>query len=535
MALQISKRWQTVFFIFSGIAINYCVRVSLSIAAEQMKHDLSWTDIDKGYMLSSFFWGYTIGQLPSALLAAIVGCKTTFSGSILLSSGLSLLFPESCKISFELGLFIRALIGLSSSALFPSIYTFFAAWVPSKEKTLMLSTSYAGILMGEIIGFALSGILVTSKEQSIGNWAVGGWPSVFYFFGALGVLFVPICYRTVHSSPELHPYISSEEKDLIVSQRDLGRPSESHEIDVDTGDRLNESSPADSNSASTQEISSPLRSGIELLIISRGGAYTSVSSSDNADKSGEQIIQRTDDKIILNVRNDSRMHPQPASGQSLFSSAASMPWKGFFTHPVSLTLLLNTWVYGYINFLLMTEVPSFLSDQLGFSLSQSGFFSALPYVANFFSVIFFGALYNYFQVTWGWSNRRVRQNATQIAFFGTSVCMVACSYILTPAISVFFLVMALFCYGASASGVVCCYLEMAPRYSSIMNTVGNCVGAFAGMAGPLIVGYLTTSFEDSSTGWRLVFLLTLFQSCVALVLFHFFQSSEVVEILNRPS
>jgi hypothetical protein len=93
------------------------------------------------------------------------------------------------------------------------------------------------------------------------------------------------------------------------------------------------------------------------------------------------------------------------------------------------------------------------------------------------------------------------------------------------------MVFSLFFFGAASSGIACCYLEVAPNFSSMLNTVGNTVGAIAGLTGPLVVGVLTTSF-DSSLGWKLVFALTFLQAAISLVIFYKYQSSDVVPELN---
>ena len=142
-----SKRWETVFYLFTGIVINYCLRVNLSIAASEIKDDLGWTEAQKGYVLSSFFWGYAVGQIPSTLFARKIGHKYTFGFSVFASSVLSMFMPVACRSSISIALFLRALIGLASSALFPSSYHFFPRWIPLAEKTLMLSLIGSGMYM----------------------------------------------------------------------------------------------------------------------------------------------------------------------------------------------------------------------------------------------------------------------------------------------------------------------------------------------------------------------------------------------------
>lgn len=59
------------------------------------------------------------------------------------------------------------------------------------------------------------------------------------------------------------------------------------------------------------------------------------------------------------------------------------------------------------------------------------------------------------------------------------------------------------------------------------------VGSFAGLAGPLVVSGLLSSMDDD-TAWQIVFLITGGQSVIALIVFYFFQSETIVDVLNTP-
>ena len=69
------------------------LRVNISVSVGDMSDDpnlvsllvflfnryiKNWNDSQKGLILSSFYWGYTIGQMPSARLAQIFGAKKMF-------------------------------------------------------------------------------------------------------------------------------------------------------------------------------------------------------------------------------------------------------------------------------------------------------------------------------------------------------------------------------------------------------------------------------------------------------------------------
>ena len=144
---MVSKRWEVILFLFSAATISYTLRVNISIAAQRMRDELGWSEREKGFMLSAFFWGYAIGQIPSTLAADRIGGKATLGFAIFASSVMTMLFPAASKISYNLALATRAIIGLCSAATFPSCFYFYPRWVPIKEKTFMLSFVYSGMYM----------------------------------------------------------------------------------------------------------------------------------------------------------------------------------------------------------------------------------------------------------------------------------------------------------------------------------------------------------------------------------------------------
>jgi MFS family permease len=93
-----------------------------------------------------------------------------------------------------------------------------------------------------------------------------------------------------------------------------------------------------------------------------------------------------------------------------------------------------------------------------------------------------------------------------------------------------FIVITLFFYGSVVSGIGCAYLDISPKYSSLLNTIGNTLGALAGIAGPIVVSFCVTAFGDT-WGWRIVFLLTFFQCVITLLVWHLFQTSKLIDVL----
>lgn len=135
--------------------------------------------------------------------------------SVAIPSFLTMLVPVASRHSFGLALFIRCIIGFFESATFPAVFHFFPVWVPQQEKTFMIPAIVSGMYMGNIIGFSISGVLADSSIVVAGT-DIGGWPAVFYLFGALGVAWFPYWAYMAYESPADHPSITMEELAYIA-------------------------------------------------------------------------------------------------------------------------------------------------------------------------------------------------------------------------------------------------------------------------------------------------------------------------------
>ena len=75
--------------------------------------EFNWDEVQQSIILSSFFWGYLIFQVPGGRIAEVVGAKRVFGGAVLVNGSLSLLLPFLARIHWVLLLFTRTLQGLA--------------------------------------------------------------------------------------------------------------------------------------------------------------------------------------------------------------------------------------------------------------------------------------------------------------------------------------------------------------------------------------------------------------------------------------
>lgn len=69
---------------------------------------------------------------------------------------------------------------------------------------------FVGAQFGTIISMPLSGLLAEYGFD-------GGWPSIFYVFGAVGVVWSLAFLYLVHEDPESTPNIDEQEKKYIMN------------------------------------------------------------------------------------------------------------------------------------------------------------------------------------------------------------------------------------------------------------------------------------------------------------------------------
>jgi MFS family permease len=101
------------------------------------------------------------------------------------------------------------------------MHALIAKWAPPYQRSLFSSIIYGGATAGLVVSMPISGLLAESSF-------LGGWPSVFYVFGLLGIVWFVMWSMLVYESPDVHPWISVAEKRLI--NQSIGRQLQHFEV-----------------------------------------------------------------------------------------------------------------------------------------------------------------------------------------------------------------------------------------------------------------------------------------------------------------
>lgn len=134
----------------------YALRVNLSVAIVAMTDrnnsnpnstidEYDWPEKTQSVVLSSFFWGYVVTQIPAGQLAKLFGPKLLLLLSIGTCSVLAVFTPIVASIAGWQGLAaLRVIQGLSQGFIFPSTHTLLSRWAPVSERGRIGTYCYAG-------------------------------------------------------------------------------------------------------------------------------------------------------------------------------------------------------------------------------------------------------------------------------------------------------------------------------------------------------------------------------------------------------
>ncbi|XP_050350972.1 putative inorganic phosphate cotransporter [Nymphalis io] len=199
--------------LFFGMVIAYSMRVNVSMAIVAMtdssqENSFDWSMQIQSVILSSFFWGYVILQIPGGELAARFGGMILITICIGVNSAVSLLIPiGSYYGGWQVVCACRVLQGLSQAFLYPSVHNLIGKWVPLEEKSRLGTLIYAGAQLGTALQLMAAGFIAD-------YW---GWPAIFYICGGLGIVWTVFYVFLGAASPRDSKMIGEDERNFIES------------------------------------------------------------------------------------------------------------------------------------------------------------------------------------------------------------------------------------------------------------------------------------------------------------------------------
>ncbi|PNP96701.1 ACS family MFS transporter [Sphingobium sp. SA916] len=204
---RISKRAIIVLMCFLAMLICYIDRVSMSTGVVAMAEEFGWSNTERGWVLSAFFGGYLVAQIPGGWITNRFGGRLVMGISLLWWSLMTMVTPLAAFGSVALLIVTRIAMGVGEAAVTSCIYNLASRWLLPHERSRAMTVMIGGIPMGTLIALLTSTWLIQT-------WS---WPAMFYAFGLLGFVFALFWFRIVHATPREDPAISLDERALLAS------------------------------------------------------------------------------------------------------------------------------------------------------------------------------------------------------------------------------------------------------------------------------------------------------------------------------
>jgi ACS family hexuronate transporter-like MFS transporter len=200
-------RWWIGGLLFASTVINYIDRQTLSVLAPYLKTDYGWTNQNYGIIVNGFRIAYAVGQTVAGRLIDRIGTRRGLTITVLWYSAVAM--ATSMATGLKSFFAFRFLLGAGESANWPAATKAVAEWFPKKER----GWAVALFDSGSSIGGAIAPWLVISLYKYFGTWR-----PAFLITGTLGFFWL-IVWRLTYYTPESHPRISAEEREMILRDR----------------------------------------------------------------------------------------------------------------------------------------------------------------------------------------------------------------------------------------------------------------------------------------------------------------------------
>ncbi|OIQ38434.1 MAG: MFS transporter [Bacteroidetes bacterium MedPE-SWsnd-G1] len=200
-------RWWVITLIFIATVINYIDRTAFALLWPEMGEDLGMDKSDYAIMLNVFMACYALGKFASGKLYDKIGTRLGFTVSIIVWS-LASAFHAFARGIISLSIF-RGLLGIGEAGNWPGAVKSNGEWFPVKERAIAQGIFNAGASIGNVIAPFVIVFLYTQF----------GWKTTYIILGAVGLLWVIPWLFLNKSTPEKHPWVTEEERNLILSSR----------------------------------------------------------------------------------------------------------------------------------------------------------------------------------------------------------------------------------------------------------------------------------------------------------------------------
>ncbi len=212
-------RFLLVFWLFILSSVAFLDRVNISIAGSSIRGEYRFTNVELGWIFSSFLVGYALFQTVGGRLADRLGPRRVLAAGVLwwgIFTALTAAVPSGIAAALVLFISVRFLLGAGEAVIYPASNQFVARWIPTQERGIANGWIFAGVGAGA--GFTPPLVTYIMLHH--------GWRASFWVCAVIGFAGGTVWYLIARDRPDQHPRVSQAELHAINSGLSLQRPDE---------------------------------------------------------------------------------------------------------------------------------------------------------------------------------------------------------------------------------------------------------------------------------------------------------------------
>jgi sugar phosphate permease len=209
-------RWKILGLLCVASFVSYLLRSNISIIGETMVRELHITQIELGYILAAFVWGYGLFQFPGGIFGDVIGSRKALTLMAVLWGVTTILAglvpaPPVISIGLLLGLMIviRFLSGVFHAPIFPITGAVIANWFPPSGWAFPNGLSTSALTLGAA---AAAPLIVWLADQY-------GWRQSFFLTSPLAFVIAVVWWWYARDYPAMHRSVNEAELQLINEKK----------------------------------------------------------------------------------------------------------------------------------------------------------------------------------------------------------------------------------------------------------------------------------------------------------------------------
>jgi MFS transporter, ACS family, glucarate transporter len=203
---RLRVRWSILGCLFGFSIFGYMQRTGIAIAAEPMMQELGLNQVTLGLLLTVFLAGYTVFQIPGAVLGEYWGPRRTLTwmgATTLLATAATALAPRLASVGAVIAILIaaRLLLGAAQAGLYPVTTGAIKNWFPVRN----WGFAQGVLIMGAWVGSAVTPPLVSALVLHV------GWRAALAAVCVPSLLLLAWWQINARDRPAEHPFVGELE------------------------------------------------------------------------------------------------------------------------------------------------------------------------------------------------------------------------------------------------------------------------------------------------------------------------------------